>query len=147
MSHYTARMDRRTFLGTVSAGLLAAPLVAEAQQPGKVFRIGMLWLGSRETVQPFITAYEQSLRQLGYSPGQNLVVELRFADGHANRLPALASDLVRLTYAVVAADDEANRPWMSLAVEPIRSVLVDRHAAHAALCAPARGVRSVLSSW
>ncbi len=51
-------MDRLVFLGILAGSLLIAPLAAAAQQAAKVPRIGMLWLGSRETVQPFITMYK-----------------------------------------------------------------------------------------
>src|SRR5712692_2855460 len=95
-------MDRRAFVGHLALGLLAAPLAAEAHQAGKVPRIGMLWLGSREAVQPFITMYEQSLRQLGYSVGRTLLLEPRFADGKADRLPALAAELVSLSVDLIA---------------------------------------------
>jgi len=49
--------------------ILLGTLTAEAQSVSKVPRVGMLWLGAPEAVQPFITTYEQSLRQLGYSVG------------------------------------------------------------------------------
>ncbi|HKD39894.1 MAG TPA: hypothetical protein VKB87_06335 [Myxococcaceae bacterium] len=62
----------------------------------------MLWLGAREAVQPFITAYEQSLHQLGYSVGQTLLLERRFADGQDERLSALATELVRLNVDLIA---------------------------------------------
>src|SRR5215472_2792449 len=62
----------------------------------------MLWLGAREAVQPFITAYEQSLHQLGYSVGQTLLLEQRFADGQDECLSALAAELVRLNVDLVA---------------------------------------------
>ena len=68
-------MNRRTFLWGLTLGTLSVPLAAEVQQAAKVPRIGMLWLGSREAVQPFITMYEQSLRQLGYVVGRTLLVE------------------------------------------------------------------------
>jgi len=95
-------MIKRRLTVIVSLVFLLATVAAEAQSRSKVSRIGMLWLGSREAVQPFITVYEQSLRQLGYSVGQTLVVEQRFADGQAERLPALANELVRLNVDLIA---------------------------------------------
>jgi len=92
---------RRIGLSVVLAcSLILAPLAAETQS--KVPRIGMLWLGAREAVQPFITAYEQSLHQLGYSVGQTLLLERRFADGQDERLSALATELVRLNVDLIA---------------------------------------------
>ena len=93
---------RRIGLAVVLAcSLILAPLAAKAQS--KVPRIGMLWLGAREAVQPFITAYEQSLHQLGYSVGQTLLLEQRFADGQGDeRLSALATELVRLNVDLIA---------------------------------------------
>ena len=62
----------------------------------------MLWLGAREAVQPFITAYEESLHQLGYSVGQTLLLEQRFANGQDERLSALAAELVCLNVDLIA---------------------------------------------
>ena len=95
-------MIRRGLTVIVGLGILLATLAAEAQSTSKVSRIGMLWLGSQEAVQPFITMYEQSLRQLGYSVGQSLVLEQRFANGQGERLPALAAELVRLNVDLIA---------------------------------------------
>ncbi len=87
-------MNRRRFLGAV-ATLVAAPLAAEAQQAGKVPRIGFLFFGfpgpSRE-----LDAFRQGLRELGYTEGQNIVIEYRFASGRVERLPELATELARL---------------------------------------------------
>jgi putative ABC transport system substrate-binding protein len=88
---------RRAFLGTLAGGLLAAaPRAVGAQPAGKVPRIG--WLGgpSRESAQPFVRAFQQGLKDLGWIEGQNIVIEWRFADGKAERLPGLAAELVGL---------------------------------------------------
>jgi ABC-type uncharacterized transport system substrate-binding protein len=89
-------------IALLAVGVISTPLLAETQQAGKVPRIGMLWLGSPEAVQPFITTYEQSLHQLGYVVGRTLLVEQRFADGKAERLPALAAELVSLNLDLIA---------------------------------------------
>src|SRR5262245_54503875 len=91
---YAAGMDRRTFLGTVGTGLLAAPLAAEAQQAGKTYRIG--WLGDTPSGGSNTAAFQQSLRDLGWVEGQNIVFERRYSEGRTERLPALAAELVRL---------------------------------------------------
>jgi putative ABC transport system substrate-binding protein len=79
-------VDRRAFIAG-SLALLAAPLAAEAQWAGKVYRIGYLGNGSPTQSAP-------GLRELGWVEGQNVSIEYRWANGDLSRLPALASDLV-----------------------------------------------------
>ncbi len=79
---------RRAFVGTVVGGLLAAPLAAQAQPAGKVYRIGWISPGT-------------GLRELGYVEGRNLTVEARWADGQVPSLPRLASELVGLRVDVI----------------------------------------------
>ncbi len=92
-------MNRRAFIGT----LLVAPLAVEAQQAGKVPRIGVLVVGSASSESTRIEAFRQGLRELGYVEGRNLMVEWRFADGDTGRLPALAGDLVRSNVDILVA--------------------------------------------
>jgi len=73
---------------------VAVPFAARAQQPGKVYRIGYLSTPTRESVKNGVEAFLQTLRQLGYVEGRNLVIEYRWAEGNVERLPALAADLV-----------------------------------------------------
>ena len=95
-------MDRRTFLGTLAGGLLAAPLAAEAQPAQKAPRIGiLLLLGAPGQPNPLLDAFRGGLRDAGYVEGQNLVIEYRWAEGQAQRLPDLAAELVRLKVAVI----------------------------------------------
>jgi len=89
-------MDRRTFLSTVTGGLLATPLTAEAQQAGKVYRIGMLESTSLALNAANLAAFQQELRELGYVERQNYAIEYRSADGRPERFPDLAAELVRL---------------------------------------------------
>ena len=94
-------MDRRAFIGALAGGLLAAPLAAEAQPSGKVWRIGSL-----ETYPPSPQggtwkSFVQSLRDHGYIEGQNLLIERRFSEGRAERLPILAAELVQLRVSVI----------------------------------------------
>jgi putative tryptophan/tyrosine transport system substrate-binding protein len=89
-------MDRRTFIGGVAAGLLAAPLAARAEQPGKVYRIGILEAIPAAQNAASLDALRKGLRDLGYIEGQNLIIEYRSADGRAERFPDLASELVHL---------------------------------------------------
>jgi len=85
-------MDRRVFLGTLAGGLLAAPLAAEAQPAGSVWRIGLVSVAYLKDEDIFF----QRLRELGYVEGQNLVVERRYSEGRAERFPEFAAELVRL---------------------------------------------------
>jgi putative ABC transport system substrate-binding protein len=85
---------------TLILSLLVVPLAAEAQQPTKVYRVGWLHLGSGSaTLEPF----RQSLHELGYIEGQNLVLEYRYAEGSDERLADLATELVRLKVDVIEA--------------------------------------------
>src|SRR5262245_9396515 len=93
----------RIWLAVVLAlSLAVAPLAAEAQQTGRVARVGSLSSGvapSREEASkyPLFT----SLTDLGWIAGQNIVFESRFAAGRADQLPALAADLIRLKVDVI----------------------------------------------
>jgi len=81
--------------------LTLVPLAAEAQPAGKVARIGCLLGAAREQTSDLMNAFEDGLRDLGYVPGRNVVIEYRFADGKLERLPQLAQDLVRLKVDVI----------------------------------------------
>ena len=97
-------MNRRRFLLTSLAGALAAPLAAEAQQAGKVYRVGFLhWGRSGGPGEQQFQAFEQALRERGWVMGENLVITYRFAEGQYDRLPALAGELVRLDPHVIVA--------------------------------------------
>ena len=61
--------SRRAFIGTLAGGLLALPLAVDAQQSGKVARIGFLEAGSASTNQHFLDAFRRGLRELGYVEG------------------------------------------------------------------------------
>jgi putative ABC transport system substrate-binding protein len=97
-------VNRRAFVTGLGA-VLAAPLAVEAQQAGKVWRIGVLG-GSPPTTPEAARLWEallQGLRELGYVEGQNLVVERRWADGRATRYGELAAELVALKPDVIVA--------------------------------------------
>ena len=87
---------------TLTLALLCAPLAANAQPPGKVFRVGILGpliLGSAPPLQ----AFKQRLQELGYVEGHNLALEVRASEGQLERLPGLAAELVRLNVDVIVA--------------------------------------------
>ncbi len=83
-------------ISTLALGLLAAPLPVEAQQAGKVYRIGFLTPGSVEPFKYLLAAFKQGLQELGYLEGKNVVIEERYAAGRRERLPELAAELIRL---------------------------------------------------
>ena len=81
-------MDRRdTVLALLALG--AAPLAAEAQQAGKVFRIGVLLGATSESTEPLLRAFTEGLRDLGYVEERDFVFERRYAGGRLERLPEL----------------------------------------------------------
>ena len=95
-------MRRVWVAGLVLAlALLAAPLAAEAQTAGKVYRIGLLDGGTAPS--PFVSLVREALGSLGYVEGTSLVIEARYADAQLNRLPMLAADLVRLKVDLIMA--------------------------------------------
>ena len=94
-------MDRRTFISGLTFGLLAAPLAAKAQPPGKVPRIGVLVVATRSFFSTRIESFRQGLRELGYVEGKNVLIEYRYAEGKLDLLPALASELVQLKVDVI----------------------------------------------
>jgi len=97
-------MKRRTFLGAITGGLLAAPVAAEAQQ-GKVPRVGVLSPGNPPPGDAFHQRerFEAGLRELGWTPGSNIVVDYRYAEGKLDRLPGLAAEVVRVPVDVIIA--------------------------------------------
>jgi putative ABC transport system substrate-binding protein len=80
----------------VAAMLLAVTVIAEAQPAGKIFRIGFLDPSSASSIAVFLEAFRQELRKLGWIEGKNLTIDYRFAEQKLERLPELATDLVRL---------------------------------------------------
>jgi len=81
---------------------LASVRVVEAQQAGKVPRIGYLdSTGDPKTPQPSVEAFRQGLRDLGYIEGKNILVEYRYAAGMTDRMPSLVAELVQLKVDVV----------------------------------------------
>jgi putative tryptophan/tyrosine transport system substrate-binding protein len=88
-------MDRRAFLGTLA--LLAAPRAVEAQQTGKMYRVGILGESASDPSEARVwQAFRLGLRELGWIEGQNIRIDSRWAEGNFTRLPELAADLVRL---------------------------------------------------
>jgi putative ABC transport system substrate-binding protein len=101
-------MKRREFIAGIGTAL-AWPLSARAQQPaGRAYRVGYLTIASREQTLHLMKAFEEGLRSLGYRVGENVVIEYRFANGEMERLPANATDLVRLGVDIIVCGNNVN---------------------------------------
>jgi len=101
-------MRRRDLLALAAGTAALSPLAGRAQQkPMPV--VGYINLVSPDMGTPFAAAFRRGLSDAGYVEGQNLAVENRWAEGHYDRLPALAADLVSLNVDLIAAVGEATR--------------------------------------
>jgi putative ABC transport system substrate-binding protein len=87
-------MGKKILLFALATFILTSVHLADAQQTGKISRIGILFFGSRD--QPHLASFQRGLRELGYVEGKNIVIEYRYAEGKTDRLPELAAELVRL---------------------------------------------------
>jgi ABC-type uncharacterized transport system substrate-binding protein len=92
---------RRRKVVALLGGAAAWPLVASAQQAGKVPTIGVLSTATATVWNPFLTAFRQRLRDLGWVEGRTIALEYRFAEGHPERLAEFAAEFVRLNVSVV----------------------------------------------
>jgi putative tryptophan/tyrosine transport system substrate-binding protein len=126
-------MDRRVFISSLGFVTLAAPFAA-AQQAGKVYRVGMLETRSTTLNAANIDAFRHGMRELGYKEGQNLDIVYRSSNGHDERFPDLAGELIRLkvdliltrgTPAALAASASRTVPVvMAASGDPVGSGLV-----------------------
>jgi putative ABC transport system substrate-binding protein len=87
-------VDRRALLETIAAGLLVAPLAAEAQQAGKVYRVGVLSIAPSRN--PIDVVFETSMKNLGWVEGRNLVLQYRYTGSRPEQFVSAAEDFVRL---------------------------------------------------
>ena len=94
-------MRREIGFFTLAALILAFVYQAEAQQPGKVPRIGVLVNSSRSAFASRVEAFKQGLRDLGYVEGRNVVIDYRYSEAKMERLPDLAAEVLRLKPDVV----------------------------------------------
>jgi putative tryptophan/tyrosine transport system substrate-binding protein len=95
-------IGRREFIFTLGGAMVALPLAARAQQPGLPV-IGYLHSGSLAPYAHLVAAFHQSLKETGYIEGRHVAIEYRWAEGHYDRLPALAEDLVGRHVALIVA--------------------------------------------
>ena len=97
----TVTIGRRELLAALGGAAVAWPLAARAQQAAMPL---FGWLGSetRKAEDFSVVGFREGLKEGGYSEGQNVTIEYRFADGHYDRLPALAADLVHRPVNVIA---------------------------------------------
>jgi putative tryptophan/tyrosine transport system substrate-binding protein len=104
-------MRRRDFISAVGGTVVMWPLAGRAQQPQRTWRIGIL--ASTSASSPPHAAFRQSLRDLGYVEGQNLIVEHREAASTSGSMPSLAAELVKLKVDVIlASGSQATRAVM-----------------------------------
>jgi putative ABC transport system substrate-binding protein len=111
----------------LALGRLTTPVAAEAQQAGKVPRVGYLNPGSHSDParQRRFEAFRQGLRELGYVEGQNITIEFRWAEGMFDRLPGLAAELVQLKVNVILAGGAPAAHAAKQATETIPIVAVN----------------------
>ena len=132
-------MSRKIFWFAVGVLLLALCFSAEAQQPGKIPRIGFIsgrGFPTSATPDPNARAFQQGLRDLGYTEGKNIMLELRYAEGKQDRASSLVSELLRLNVDVLvtpysAAIDAAKQATKTIPIvfitlgDPVADGLVD----------------------
>ena len=118
-------MRRREFVSLIGGAAVAWPLAARAQQP-RAARVGALYIGLADG-ESFKKELQEGLRELGYVEGQNIEFDFRSADGKADRLPALAAELVRLKVDVIVAlyvPSALNIPIVIVAADPVEMGIV-----------------------
>lgn len=113
-------ISRRAFIRSLAVGFIAAPLTAEAQQSVTIPRIGWLSIDvSAASGERYLGRFRRGLTDLGYVEGKNIVIDFRSADGKAERLPALADELVRSGVQVIVALEP---PSMQAAARVTRTI-------------------------
>jgi putative ABC transport system substrate-binding protein len=102
-------MKRREFIAGLGSAA-AWPLVARAEQPS-VPVIGFLGLSSAKANAPYTAWFGRGLNEAGFTEGQNVIIQYRWADGHYDRLPSLATQMVRDHVAIIFASGGPPQQW------------------------------------
>ncbi len=90
-------------IAILALGLLALPVAARAQQATALPRVGWIWTGSASAPSPYLEAFRQGMRDLGYVEGKNVILDMQYTDGKNEMLPELAAALVRARANVIVA--------------------------------------------
>jgi putative tryptophan/tyrosine transport system substrate-binding protein len=130
-------MKRRAFITLLGGGTVAWQLVARAEQPGRIWRIGFIAGGEHpaSVESSFYNGFSVGMRELGYAEGKDFIIEWRFAENRTNLFPAIAAELVRLSVdVIVVGAPAAVRPAqqatkaipivMAISVDPVGQGLV-----------------------
>ena len=118
-------ITRRQFIRGLTLGTLSTPLVVEAQQAGRVPRIGVIVPPEPEApTEPNIAAFRQGLRSLGYVEGQNVAINYRYAHGKTELYAEFAAELVRLQMDIMVVGSAATTLVAKSATQTIPIVMV-----------------------
>ena len=117
-------LRRRDFIALLGGAAAAWPLAAKAQQGESTPRIGLLWPGDAPPASPRMESFRQGLRALGFVDGQNVAIELRYAQRGPQQLPELAAELVRLKVDVIFASGDFAPKVAQQATETIPIVAI-----------------------
>jgi putative tryptophan/tyrosine transport system substrate-binding protein len=124
--YMSIRIRRRELIATLGRAAAAWPLLARAQQAGKVWRIGFLSAVSRESGSRSYAALQQGMRELGYVEGKDFVIEWRSVEGKYERFPEVVEELVQLKLDVIVTGVTAALPAivMAYSTDPVGNGLV-----------------------
>jgi ABC-type uncharacterized transport system substrate-binding protein len=130
---YATALKRLVYFLALASVLVFYASSSESQQQSKVYRIGWIGMASFSNLQPRFNVFRETLRNLGYEEGKNLVIESRFANGDYEQLPKFVSELVRLKVDVIVALGEPillaakekgeNTPIVVLTCDPLQKLL------------------------